>query len=151
MKQMTPEAAHAAELARIDRLARLMDSRFSIFGIRFGLDGLLGLVPGVGDLLTAAPSAWIIWKAHELGLGRRTLIRMGVNTGLDLVVGSVPLVGDIFDIGFKGNLRNVRLIHDELSKRGPSPLKGARHEKTPVLAPGGRRSKGPHRTPKARR
>jgi hypothetical protein len=116
------------DLKRIDAVARLMDSRFRIplLPIPIGLDSLVGLVPGVGDAITAAPAAWIIWKARQLGVPPGVLARMALNTGLDLALGAVPLVGDIFDYGFKANLRNAALARQALqSKRGlPSVRRG---------------------------
>lgn len=113
---------HAADIARIDRLARLLDSRYRLFGIRFGLDSIVGLVPGIGDFLVAAPSAWMIWKAHRSGVPGTTLAKMAGNTAVDFALGSVPVVGDILDIGFKANLRNAQLLRDGLvAKRGAMP------------------------------
>jgi hypothetical protein len=108
----------AGELARIDRLADLLDSRFRIpgTGIRFGLDGLLGLVPGIGDTLVLLPSAWLVWRGWHLGVPRRDLARMAANTGTDYVIGLVPIVGDLFDIAFKANLRNARLLRRALEE-----------------------------------
>ncbi|WP_099827041.1 DUF4112 domain-containing protein [Oceaniglobus indicus] len=108
---------HAAELRRIDRLARLLDARFSVLGIRFGYDSLIGLIPGVGDAVVAVPAAWLIWRAHRLGVPRTVLVRMMVNWGIDLGVGAVPVVGDLFDVAFKGNLRNARLLQEVLKKQ----------------------------------
>ncbi|MEQ8305404.1 MAG: DUF4112 domain-containing protein [Hoeflea sp.] len=106
-----------AELARLERLANLLDARFRLPGtpIRFGIDGIAGLVPGIGDTLTAAPSAWMIWRGHKLGVRRRMLARMIANSGLDYLIGLIPLVGDIFDVGFKANLRNAAILRDELT------------------------------------
>ncbi len=102
------------ELARLEHLARLLDSRFSILGIRFGFDALLGLVPGVGDTAALAPSLWMIWRGHRMGLPRRHLIRMALNTGLDYGLGIVPLIGDVFDVAFKANLRNAAILRTHL-------------------------------------
>lgn len=109
---------HEHDLAQIDRVAKLLDARFRlpIIGVRVGWDGILGLIPGIGDLAMTAPSAWILWKAHRMGASKPVLFRMAMNAGLDFAVGSVPLVGDIFDIAFKGNLRNVRLLQDHLRR-----------------------------------
>lgn len=111
-----PDLAREAEIARLDRIAHLLDSRFRIPGtrIRFGLDGALGLVPGIGDTLVALPSAWLVWRGWQLGVPRRELVRMAGNTGIDYLVGMVPLVGDLFDIGFKANLRNVAILRRAL-------------------------------------
>ncbi|MBU4527792.1 DUF4112 domain-containing protein [Hoeflea sp.] len=114
------------ELAQLDRLAKMLDSRFRLPGttIRFGFDSIIGLVPGIGDTLMAAPSAWIIWRGHKMGLGKRHLARMIANTGIDYVIGSVPVIGDIFDVGFKANLRNLSILREELGtrKRGQSRM-----------------------------
>jgi hypothetical protein len=114
---MAPERAR--ELARLARLAHTLDARWRIpvVGVRVGLDGLVGLIPGVGDTLAALPSAYVILRGWQLGARRRVLARMVGNTGIDYLIGTVPLVGDLFDIGFKGNLRNIRLLRDELGAR----------------------------------
>ncbi|MGB2202837.1 MAG: DUF4112 domain-containing protein [Pseudooceanicola atlanticus] len=111
-----------ARLERLERLANTMDSAVRIpgTGIRLGLDSIVGIIPGIGDLLTAGPSAYIVSEAHNLGLPRRTLARMGLNIGVDWLIGTVPLIGDIFDIGWKANLRNVALIRQHL-ERGTLP------------------------------
>ncbi|MGR3571585.1 DUF4112 domain-containing protein [Brevirhabdus sp.] len=116
-RALDPRAAQ--ELRRLDRLAQLLDSRFRIpgTGIRFGLDGLIGLVPGLGDLATLAPSAYLLVQANRLGVSKATMLRMAGNTGIDFAIGAVPLLGDIFDIGFKANNRNVALLRADLENR----------------------------------
>ncbi len=104
-------------LARLQRLANQMDSRFSLFGIRFGWDAILGVIPGLGDAATTLPAAYIIVESARLGARKRTLARMAVNTGIDLFVGSIPLVGDLFDLGFKAHRKNVALLKSELGTR----------------------------------
>ena len=106
------------ELDRLARLGRTLDARYRIpfTSFRIGADGLIGLIPGIGDTLAALPSAYMIVRGYQLGARRRTVARMAVNTGIDYVLGMVPLVGDIFDIGFKGNLRNIRLLEREFGK-----------------------------------
>lgn len=103
---------------RIDAMARLMDSqvRLPLVGVRIGLDGVLGLVPGIGDLLVSAPAAWMLVKAWQHGARKRVLLRMLANSGIDLMIGAVPLVGDLFDIGFKANLKNAHLLRRELKR-----------------------------------
>jgi len=67
-------------------------------------------VPGVGDLAMFAPALWIIIRAVALGAPAHLIVRMAINTGLDLVIGAIPVLGDLFDLGFKANLRNARLL-----------------------------------------
>ncbi|MFP3385080.1 DUF4112 domain-containing protein [Tritonibacter sp. SIMBA_163] len=118
MRRRRTDAEITAEVARLENLAKTLDARFRIplTGFRVGLDGLIGLIPGVGDTLAALPSAYLIARGWQLGAKKRTLARMSVNTGLDWMLGSIPIVGDLFDIGFKGNLRNVRLLQSDLRK-----------------------------------
>ena len=110
---------HAREIEQLDRLARLLDSRFGIPGTRwrFGLDSVIGLIPGIGDVAAFAPSAWIIWRAHKLGAPGHVKARMVANTAVDTVVGAIPLLGDVFDVVYKVNLRNVKLLRDHLVKQ----------------------------------
>lgn len=98
--------------ARIEALARLLDVAFVLPGtnIRYGIDGLIGLVPVVGDLLTTALSLWIVREARALGAPRHLVARMLGNVALDGVVGLVPFAGDAFDVMFRANVRNVRLL-----------------------------------------
>jgi hypothetical protein len=113
-----PYASQQERLDRIRQLADLMDSRFAIPGIgyRVGLDSVLGLVPGVGDAISTAVSAYIIREAHHLGAPFSLKIRMGWNVLVDTLVGTVPLVGDLFDIGFKANRRNLRLLERHMER-----------------------------------
>lgn len=109
------------EIDHLDRLAQRMDSLFRLPGtrIRIGLDSLLGLIPGVGDVAALMPAGYIILRAHRMGASRPVLARMAVNTGIDTVVGSIPLIGDIFDVGYKANRRNVALLRRHLeTKKG---------------------------------
>ena len=133
---MTPEDLRAefdriagddlAALQRLDRLARLMDERFRIPGTdrRIGLDGLIGLIPGIGDVVTGAIALYVVLEAWRLGASRLVIVRMLANLGIDVAVGSVPVVGDLFDIGWKANRRNVDMLrrHLERAPRGPAPL-----------------------------
>ena len=102
-------AAQERALAELDRLAEWLDDRFRVPGTdwRFGLDGLLGIVPGIGDGATAAVGGYVIARAAALGVPLHILVRMGLTLGIDLVIGTIPLVGDLFDLGFKANRRNV--------------------------------------------
>jgi hypothetical protein len=111
-----PQAAR--RLDRLRRMARLQDSRFSLLGIRFGWDAVIGLVPGVGDVAATAMAAWVVAEAARLGAPKRLLARMGLNVAIDFLLGAVPLVGDLADIAFKANLRNVDLLERHLSRTG---------------------------------
>lgn len=108
--------AAPAGMADIERLGVLLDARFRIpgTGIRFGLDSLIGLVPGVGDTATALIGLYIVLRARALGASRWTQARMVGNVLVDMVIGAIPLVGDIFDVAYKSNLRNVRLLQRSL-------------------------------------
>lgn len=120
-----PEAgdvARQADLERIERLAHWLDDRFRLPGtdIRVGLDGLLGLIPGVGDTATGLLSAYIVLEAWRLGVPNGKLARMAGNVLVDLALGSIPVLGDVFDIGFKANRRNVKLLRRHLLE-SPKP------------------------------
>lgn len=105
-------------IARIDALATLLDTAILIPGtdIRFGLDALIGLVPGIGDAITTAMSLFIVHEARQLGAPAHVIARMLANVALDGVVGAVPLVGDAFDVMWRSNKRNMRLLYDWLEK-----------------------------------
>jgi hypothetical protein len=122
VERLEREAIDAA-MARVAMLARLMDALFVIPGtrIRLGFDAILGLVPVAGDLLAQATSTYIIWEAHQLGVGKLTLMRMFANTLIDTVIGSVPIAGDVFDVAFRANMKNLRLLQRHLEKRGYKP------------------------------
>jgi hypothetical protein len=110
-------------IARLDALATLLDTAFVVPGteIRFGLDALIGLVPGIGDAITTAISLYIVNEARALGAPRLLVARMIANVALDGVVGVVPLVGDAFDVAFRANRRNMALLRGHLDRtEGPS-------------------------------
>ena len=109
-------------IARIEAVASMLDTAFIIPGtsFRFGVDGLIGLVPGVGDALTTALSLWLVKEAHALGAPKHLIARMLGNIVIDGVVGAVPLVGDAFDLVWKSNRRNLHLLRRHLdSERNP--------------------------------
>jgi hypothetical protein len=111
---------HAQDkLSRLRGLARLLDTSLQIPGTRFqfGLDALLGLVPGIGDAVGALLSFYIVSEARRLGVSKRTLLRMSANVGIDTLVGAVPALGDLFDAGFKANIRNVALLEADLGRQ----------------------------------
>jgi uncharacterized protein DUF4112 len=100
------------DLQRADRLARLLDSaiRIPVIGVRLGADALLGLVPGGGDAVAALLGAYPIVLAVRHRLPHVLVLRLLGNIAVDAIFGSIPIIGDLFDIGFKSNLRNQRLI-----------------------------------------
>ena len=112
-----------ASLRRLDALARLMDSAFEIpgTGIRFGLDAVVGLVPGIGDALSSVVSFYLIKEARRLGAPRFLVGRMLWNVLVDTAVGSVPVAGDLFDVMFRANLKNMSLLRSHLEKSGVGP------------------------------
>jgi hypothetical protein len=116
------EPPRDARLDGVRRLAHLLDEAFEIPGTgwRVGIDPIVGLFPGLGDLLPALAGAYAIWVAWRLGAPPSLLLRMAANVGVDAAAGSVPLAGDLFDAAWKPNARNVRLLEGWLANPGPS-------------------------------
>ncbi|WPZ32401.1 DUF4112 domain-containing protein [Thalassobaculum sp. OXR-137] len=117
-RRARPASDLARELDRLDGLADLMDSRFRLPGtnIRFGLDAIVGLLPGIGDGLVTLPAFYILARAHRMGVPKSLLVRMAINVGIDFAIGAVPLIGDLIDVGFRANRRNVALLRDHFAK-----------------------------------
>jgi hypothetical protein len=93
----------------IEKIAWLMDRSIPIGGVRVGLDPILGLIPGLGDVFSSLISTVLIVQAHRAGVSKPTVLRMMANVGIDTAVGAVPLVGDIFDFAWKANSKNLEL------------------------------------------
>ena len=106
---------------RVEALELLLERSFRIPGVNYpiGLDSIIGLVPVVGDFVTAAMGAYIVWEGRNLGLPKWKLWRMGGNIAFDTVLGAVPVVGDAFDVMFRSNTRNLRIIKKHLDKHHP--------------------------------
>jgi hypothetical protein len=106
------------QLAHLEWLADLLDSRFVLPGtnIRFGLDGVIGMVPVVGDILSALISFYLISQASRLGLSPWVKLRMTWNVALDTLVGVIPVLGDMFDVSYKSNRRNIALAKRYLAR-----------------------------------
>jgi len=107
---------HQGTLTRVRWLAELFDDRFRLPGTgrRFGFDGILGLVPGVGDAATGVVSLYLAAESWRLGMPFMSILRMGVNVAIDAILGAIPLLGDLFDFAWRANQRNVRLVLDHL-------------------------------------
>jgi hypothetical protein len=115
-----------AAYTRVAHLSRLMDSAVGIPGtnIRLGFDALVGLVPVVGDLISQAISTYLIWEARQLGASGLTIARMLANSLIDTTFGVIPVVGDAFDIAFRANMKNLRLLEKHLERTHGMPSKG---------------------------
>lgn len=98
-----------------EKLAWWMDSAIRIGPVSIGLDGLIGLIPGLGDVLTNVVGIIIVLRALENGAHRAAILRMLLNLAIDSLAGSIPILGDVFDFAYKANIRNVRIYRESLS------------------------------------
>ena len=107
---------------RIEAMEKLLENSFTIPGVNYsvGLDAIVGLVPVVGDIATAAMGAYAVWEARNLGIPKWKLWRMAGNVAVDTALGAIPLVGDVFDLAFRSNTRNLRIIRRHLDKHHPA-------------------------------
>lgn len=105
------------ELRRLDSLARMLDSQFSVMGVRFGLDSLLGLVPVAGDVATGIAGTYLLFTAIRLKLHPLAIAQIGWNLLFDTVIGAIPVLGDVFDVFFKSNIRNFKIIEKHLTRK----------------------------------
>jgi hypothetical protein len=103
----------------LEWLAWLMDRSIKIGPWSIGLDGFLGLIPGIGDITGGAISSYIIARAMQVGVSRGAIARMVLNVAIDSLLGAIPLVGDIFDFAYKANVKNVEIYREA--------IRGARH------------------------
>ncbi|WP_133366821.1 DUF4112 domain-containing protein [Qipengyuania sediminis] len=106
---------------RLESMERLLERSLTIPGTRVpvGLDAALGLVPVVGDIITAALGAYALWEARNLGLPKWKLARMAGNIAIDTTVGAVPVAGDLIDLAFRSNTRNLRIVKRHLDRHHP--------------------------------
>ena len=109
-----------ATLDRLDRLARLFDTAFILPGtqIRFGIESVMRLVPGIGDAAASALSCYLLYEAHRLDIPKPIFARMVANVAIEGVVGAVPVLGDLFDVGFRANRRNVQILREHFEREG---------------------------------
>lgn len=106
---------------RVEAMEMLLERSFKVPGTNFpiGLDSIIGLIPVLGDIVTTALGAYIVWAARNLGLPKCKLWRMAGNIAVDTAIGAVPLVGDAADVLFRSNTRNLRIIKKHLDKHHP--------------------------------
>ena len=98
-------------LGRMRALSRLLDNAFELpGGFRIGIDPIIGLIPGIGDVIASTLSVWLVYDAARLGIQKRVLARLVLNVMIEAAIGAVPVVGDFIDAAWKANARNMRLI-----------------------------------------
>lgn len=109
---------------RIEAMEQLLEGMFVIPGTnrKFGLDSIIGLIPVVGDIITATMGAWIIWEARNLGMSKFQQGRMAANVGVDTLLGAIPLAGDLFDFMYKSNTKNLKIVKKHLDKHHPGTM-----------------------------
>ena len=116
----TSSESRRQALARLDRLARLFDTAFVVPGtnIRFGIEAVMRLVPGIGDAAASGLSCYLLYEAHRLGVPPHIFRRMLLNVVIEGAAGTVPFLGDAFDVAFRANRRNVALLRDHFESVG---------------------------------
>lgn len=122
MIQVLPTGRDPASVrARITALEQLLERSFVLPGVNMpvGLDALIGLVPVLGDIVTTALGAYIVWEARNLGMSRWQQARMGLNVLFDTAIGAIPVVGDAADFVFRSNSKNLRIILKHIDKHHP--------------------------------
>lgn len=113
------EDEYSSHLKRVHWWANFLDTRFNLPGttIKFGWDGLIGLLPGIGDTLALIPQAFLVYEAVKLKLGAKTLLLMIANVILDWLIGLIPVLGDFFDVAFKSGLRNAKIVEKAIKEK----------------------------------
>ena len=125
LKRMIPEIPLGADpqsvRQRIEALERLLEGLIEVPGLgrKVGLDAVIGLVPVVGDVVTALMGLYLVWEARNLGMPKWQLWRMAGNVGFDSLVGAVPVAGDLFDFLYRSNTRNLKIVRRHLDKHHP--------------------------------
>lgn len=121
----TPNQSHVASLRRIRRISHLLDNAIPIPGTKYriGLDPILGLIPGGGDLISSIFAGYVVFKSAQMGVPRETLVQMAANIVFDTFAGTVPVAGDLLDVTWKANVKNIELLDAHLGS--PEPGKKA--------------------------
>ena len=109
---------------RLEAVEGVLERAFVVPGINrpVGLDAIVGLIPVLGDIVTTAMGAWLVWEARNLGMSKFHLARMVGNVGVDTAIGAIPIVGDLFDFAFRSNTRNLRILKRWLDKHHPETI-----------------------------
>ncbi len=121
----TPNNSHVASLRRLRRISHLLDNAIAIPGTKYriGLDPILGLIPGGGDLIGSVFAGYVVFKSAQMGVPQETLVKMAANIVFDTVAGTVPVAGDLLDVAWKANVKNIELLDAHLGS--PEPGKKA--------------------------
>ena len=122
LRQLTTGQQRSIEMLR--RFAQLLDSAFVVPGTsyRVGLDPIVGLIPGIGDLVSPVFAIALLWQARQLGIPRIVQLRMIFNVAIDALVGAIPLLGDLFDFAWKSNMMNLALIERHALEERPASV-----------------------------
>ncbi|MEG4938731.1 DUF4112 domain-containing protein [Microcoleus sp. F4-D5] len=112
----TPSPSHVASLRRLRRISHLLDNSIPIPGTKYriGLDPILGLIPGGGDLISSIFAGYVVFKSAQMGVPQETLVQMAANIVFDTVAGTVPVAGDLLDVAWKANVKNIELLDAHL-------------------------------------
>jgi len=123
MAEQLPDVSRdpQAVRTRVEAMEKVLERAFVVPGINkpIGADALVGLIPVVGDIVTAVMGAYIVWEARNLGMSKWQITRMATNVGIDTALGVIPLAGDVFDFLWRSNSRNLRIIRKHLDKHHP--------------------------------
>lgn len=122
MTMTLPTGTDAASVrARVTAMEHLLERSFVVPGVNVpvGLDALIGLIPVLGDIVTTAMGAYIVWEARNLGMSKWKLTRMGLNVLFDTAIGAIPVVGDAADFVFRSNSKNLKIILKHIDKHHP--------------------------------
>jgi hypothetical protein len=128
----TPSNSHVASLRRLRRISHVLDNAIPIPGTKYriGLDPILGLIPGGGDLIGSIFAGYVVFKSAQMGVPQETLVQMAANIVFDTVAGTVPVAGDLLDVGWKANVKNIELLDAHLG----SPEQGKKADWLFVVA-----------------
>lgn len=115
--EVMPPEEHEQAVRQAEAIAKLFDAQFRIMGVPIGLDAIIGLIPGVGDLATGAVGLYFLKLGKEIGLPRHKMAAMVGNLGVDTMIGMIPVAGDLFDIGWRAHRRNARILRAHIERK----------------------------------